>query len=206
MLKRLQDNLYTNLAVAISLIIVMANIAANKLTTVFGVAVDCGFVFFPLTYLIVDIANEKFGQKQAEHLLWYGFFASFAMSFAIFIIKIMPEFHAWKNGEALDKFFALSFRISFASLSSYLVGLYLNTNIFTYLRTKYKAQGIIMRFFLSTLGGSFVENALFYLLAFSGLLSFEMLVMMAITQYFIKVVYNLIFSIIAVKIIFPRKV
>ena len=193
-------NLFANSVFAMSLVIILSNIGANKITAIFGLSIDCSFMFFPLTYLIVDIVNEKLGVLAAKRVVFYGFLASFIVTAGIFIIKVMPEYYGWHNQEALDKYFQLSSRVAVASLSSYLIGLYLNANVFAYLKAKSESYGLLVRFFLSTVVSAFVENTIFYFLAFWGLIAFKQLMIMILMQYAVKVVYNLLCSYIAVKL------
>lgn len=194
-----------SLAVAMCVVIVLANIGANKLTMIFGFPIDCGVLFFPLTYLITDIANEKLGCEKAKTLIWYGFITSFSFASGVLLIKMMPEYYDWHNQGALDKFFELSIRLSAASFISFLIGLYINVCIFTYLKQRFAKFGILARFFFSTAAGAFIENMFFYFIAFSGLIELNTLFIMMVVQYLIKLVYNFISSIIVVKLFDLKK-
>lgn len=204
-IRTIKSNLFANLVVAMSLIIVLANIGSNKITIFMGLPIDCGFAFFPLTYLVVDIANERYGLAEARALVWYGFITSFAVASGIFFIKVMPEYSDWHNQDALNKFFKLSLRVASASLTSYLIGLYLNTYIFTYFKERCQKLGIVARFFFSTAISAFIENFLFYFLAFYGLIGMKQLLSMIVLQYIVKIIYNLFCSYIAIKLFIPKR-
>jgi uncharacterized PurR-regulated membrane protein YhhQ (DUF165 family) len=56
-------------AVFISCLIV-ANIVAVKLVTLFGVMLPAAIIVFPLSYIFGDILTEVYGYTQARRVIW----------------------------------------------------------------------------------------------------------------------------------------
>ncbi len=169
----------------------MANITSNKLVDLFGwLTVDAGF-FFPITYVINDIATEVYGFKNSRKIIWMGFFANVLALMAIYIVMFLPPSVHWNNQDAFEKVFSLSGRIFIASLISYLFGEFINSISLSKLKVYTKGKYIGMRFIVSTVLGVAIENTMFYLLAFLFVLPFHVIVEMICSQYLLKVIFEI---------------
>src|SRR5579864_3419553 len=51
----------------------IANIAAIKLISIFGITLTGGFLIFPLTMMLSVVIVEVYGYKNARQAIWAGF-------------------------------------------------------------------------------------------------------------------------------------
>lgn len=180
------------LASIYSVCLVISNIASNKLVDLFGFNIDGGFIFFPLTYIINDVLTEVYGFKTARQIIWTALFANIFAVVGIYIVIYLPTSTEWAHQKAFEQVFDLSGRIFFASLTSYLVGEFINS--ITLAKMKVFTQGLYMpiRFIVSTIIGAAIENSLFYFIAFWGVLEFGLIVEMMTVQYLLKILYEIV--------------
>ena len=96
-------------------------------------------------------------------------------------------------------------RILFASLCGYLAGGLSNSYVLNYIKEKTKMQALWIRLFLSTVVGEFLDSLLFVIIGFIGKLSINEIVIMILSQAFIKIFFEFIMIPIVEKVIYYVK-
>lgn len=180
------------LGIIFSTCLIISNIASNKLVDLFGLTIDAGFIFFPLTYVINDIVTEVYGFKTSRKIIYSALFANIFAVLAIYFVIHLPTSPQWHNQEAFEATFELTTRIFIASLISYLFGELINA--FTLSKMKEYSKGKYMgaRFIVSTIIGGAIENTLFYFIAFLGAFKFSLIIEMMMIQYVLKILYEIL--------------
>src|SRR3990167_7726179 len=79
----------------------VADIAAVKLVSIFGVTLTGGFIVFPFATLLNIVIVEVYGYKSVRQAIWSGFLLIIIFLFFIHLINIIPESPYW----ALDREF-----------------------------------------------------------------------------------------------------
>ncbi len=100
-----------------------------------------GAFSYPVTFLVTDLVNRRFGPGTARRVVGVGFFAAAALSLAL-----------------------APWRIGLGSLSAYLVGQLLDIQIFDRLRR----VNWWLPPLLSSALGSLVDTVIFFAIAFAG--------------------------------------
>ena len=107
-----------------------------------------GAFTYPISFLITDISNQKFGNKVAKKVVYFGFFVGVVISIIL----------------SLKHFDLISTRIGVASGIAFLLAQLLDVKIFDILRKKIWYLPPL----ISSIIGSIVDTFLFFSIAFYG--------------------------------------
>ncbi len=185
---------------AFAVILICSNlIGASKQATFslpgYGpVVFGAGILFFPLGYVLGDVMTEVYGYARARRVVWVGFIASaFAAAMSWFIVHIPPA-PGWEGQEALKAVFDPAPRIFMASIIAFWAGEFANS--FVLARMKLWTQGRMLwtRTIGSTVVGQGVDSLIFYPLAFLGIWETSTVVQVLLTNYLLKVVWEILLT------------
>lgn len=174
--------------------LLLSNIIAGKLITVFGIVLPSAVILFPLTYVMGDVFTEVYGFKKARIVIWTGFAANLLMSI-VFIAAVAlpsPSFFTAQNAYAAVLGFAP--RVAAASLAGYLAGEFANSIILSALKKTTKGRFLWIRTIGSTIVGQGIDTVLFIVIAFAGTIPTQVLLSMILFQYLFKVAYEAILT------------
>ncbi len=139
-----------------------------------------GALIFPFTFLVTDILSEKYSQEEVLNVVRLGI-----------IIAIIPTI------------VIADWRIAFASIITFYLIQQLDVRIFYYLKRKYQNLWWL-RNNASTMISQFFDTSIFFILAFSFVMPFDVIVKLIIGDYIIKLIFALldtpIFYLIAIKL------
>ena len=107
-----------------------------------------GAFSYPITFLIVDLANRRFGKKEARKLVYVGF-----------VLGILLTVFVSTNFQNL-----ISIRIAIGSGAAFLVAQLIDIEIFQHLRNKVWFVAPIS----SSVSGSIIDTFLFFSISFLG--------------------------------------
>ncbi len=149
--------------------IILANIQVMKTIQIFGFVTAMGNIIYGTTFLATDILNENYGKKDARKAVWIGFFV---LIFATVIMQISLKFIPDESdflSPALEQIFGFLPRITFASLTAYLISQLHDVWSFNFWKNKTKGKYLWLRNNLSTLVSQLIDNVIFTGIAFVGL-------------------------------------
>jgi len=92
------QNLFILLATLFAVIVIVSNIVTVKLISlpfIGGLAIPCGLITYPITFLIGDLVTEIFGEKRAKTIVYLGFFMALIAYCIIKIALILPPHPEW---------------------------------------------------------------------------------------------------------------
>jgi len=147
--------LYGVLAMAI--VVVASNILVQFL--ILDGLLTWGAFTYPLAFLVTDVMNRVYGVSSARRVVFIGFIVGVVCSLIGSQIMIQGDGY---------EFPAVALRVAIGSATAFLTAQLIDVAIFQRLRdgTWWKAP------LASTFVGSSVDTALFFTIAFSGMLSF----------------------------------
>lgn len=173
---------------------VISNILAAKQYIFIGdIALNCGTITFPITYVLSDIFSEVYGYKWSR-ISWatafvLGLFAVACIELSI----VMPYPDFWTNQEAFASVLGNVPRMLFASMLAFAVGDYLNDKVFKKMKERHNdLKGFGWRAILSSLVGETVDSLIFFPIAFLGIVPVETMVITAVALILMKVGYECI--------------
>lgn len=181
--------------------IIIQNILATKNIDISIFTVTMGILVSPLIFIIQDVQSEIFGYKKAKKMIILGYVMNF-LAIILYTLSIrLPSSMTYQNQEAFTTILSTTPRITIASFIAYITGSLINSKIMTGLKRKYE-RNLFFRAISSTIAGQFIDNMLFSIIAFYGILPNTAIISMIIGGTIFEVLYEIIFYPITKKIIY----
>ncbi len=172
--------------------LITANIIAVKPVQVGGFIFPAAVVIFPIAYIFGDILTEVYGYARARQTIWIGFACNLIAVVAIYVGGLLPAAGFWPNQSAYDAILGFAPRLLVASFIAYLVGEFLNSLVLAKLKVKTAGRYLWLRTISSTLVGELADSIVFITVAFLGVWPGDQMLTAILTQWVIKVVYEII--------------
>jgi uncharacterized integral membrane protein (TIGR00697 family) len=172
--------------------LITANIIAVKPVEVGGFIFPAAVVIFPLAYIFGDILTEVYGYARARQTIWIGFACNLIAVVAIYLGGLLPAAGFWPDQAAYQSILGFTPRLLLASFAAYLIGEFLNSFVLAKLKVKTSGRYLWIRTIGSTLVGELADSAVFITVAFLGVWPGDQIVTGVLTQWSIKVVYEII--------------
>lgn len=177
------------LAVAVVLI---SNTVAQKLVPVGPLNLSAAIILFPLAYLISDILTEVYGYARARRVTWMMFVCLVLMTGCYQLAVIMPAASFWAGQESFSTILGAVPRIVLASMAGILTGDFVNCYVMSKLKIKTEGGHLWLRSIASTFLGQGVDSAVFFSVAFIGVLPPGVLLNALVSGWLIKTVYEML--------------
>lgn len=172
--------------------IIIQNILATKQIDISIFTVTTGILVSPIVFIIQDIIAELYGYKDAKRMVLLGFLMNF-VGVLLFTLAIhLPSSQFWNNQAAFSSILGTTLRISIASFTAYIIGSLTNSGIMVWLKKK-SPKSLFVRAISSTIVGQLLDNALFAIIAFLGVLPTSAIISMIIGGTIFEVLYEIIF-------------
>jgi len=191
-------NITLGLFVAVLLI---SNIASTKIVQIWKFSFDGGTILFPLAYIFGDVLTEVYGYKLSRRIIWTGFFSLALMILIFYIVAKLPSAEGWDNQEAYATILLATPRIVLGSFVAYFSGEFTNSFILSKMKIITKGKHLWARTISSTLAGQIIDTGIFCLIAFYGLYSNELLLVIIISNYIFKVGIEILLTPVTYKVI-----
>ncbi|MFN9320247.1 MAG: queuosine precursor transporter [Chitinophagales bacterium] len=193
-LKKESFKFFTFFAVLFVAVLLISNVAAQKLIPVGPFIFTAGILVFPISYIFGDVLTEVYGYKNTRKIIWLGFLSSTFMAIFFWIIIKLPAAPGWNNQAAFETTLMQVPRVVFASLVAYLFGEFSNSYVISKLKIANQWNNMCLRFIASTLVGQFFDTIIFAVIAFGGIIPNDILITAIWSGYLFKVVYETIVS------------
>jgi hypothetical protein len=173
-----------------------AKIAQVELPVLGSVVFGAGVLFFPISYVFGDVLTEVYGYARSRRVIWMGFAGLAFAAFMSFIVVALPPAPFWKNQEAYEIAFGLTWRIALASMIAYFCGEFVNSFVLAKMKIMTRGRWLWTRTIGSTIFGEGVDSLIFYPLAFygTGIIPNEKLPAVMVAQFVTKVGVEVVFT------------
>ena len=187
------------LQLALTILFVVSLLISNIITSKqvllpFNITMTGAIVIFPVTYILSDVFSEVYGYRWSRITCYIAFLANLFMVGIFSLVIITPAPDYWMNQEAFQTVLGNTPRILASSALAFVIGDLVNDKVFAKMKEKHPHdhKGFGWRAILSSLLGELVDSLIFLPLAFIGQMPFQTLVIMTITQVFLKTGYEVI--------------
>ena len=170
--------------------LIIANIIAVKLVSIFGLIVPAAVIIFPISYIFGDVLTEVYGYRVARRVIWLGFSCNLLAVAAIWIGQILPGAVFWDAQEAYVRVLGFAPRLLVASFVAYLVGEFANSFVLAKLKIATAGRWLWIRTVSSTIVGEGLDSAVFITIAFAGVIPTGGLASAVVTQWLFKTGYE----------------
>ena len=191
--KNLFSPLFLLLAVLFCVCLIVSNLMEIKTVAVGPLVITAGVVVFPISYVINDCIVEIYGFARARLTIWLGFAMNLLVSLLLQLGILLPGADSWHGQEAMEMIFGAVPRIFAASFAAFLCGSMVNAYVMSRMkRASQQGRGFSLRAIVSTIWGEGVDSIVFFPIAFGGILSWQEIGLLTVTQVIIKTLYEII--------------
>jgi len=164
-----------------------------------------GVLFFPISYVFGDILTEVYGYARARRVIWSGLAALvFASIMATVVVKLPPA-SGWGGQAAYESIFGQTPRIVFASITAFFCGEFANSYTLAKMKIWTNGEALWTRIIGSTVAGEGVDTLVFYPCAFLGVWETKLVVTVMISNYILKVLWEVLATPLTYKIVAALK-
>lgn len=153
--------------------ILISNIVAFKIVQYdFGfisVTAPAAVIIFGVTFLLIDIVNEKFGRKETHRMIFIAFISQIAAAIFIFLAMELPPANFFKDNLAFIKVMSFAPRIMIASWIAFLISENADAYIFAWFKKKTGGRHLWARNAFSSLPAMALDSFIFVGIAFYGI-------------------------------------
>lgn len=164
--------------------LIASNIITNKQLDVplVGWAITCGSICVPLSYVVDDILAEVFGFKTARKVIYLGFAMNAVAVLYFQFAIVIPGTGSFVNQGAFETVLGTTWRTTLASFAAYFFGSLANAKIMDVMHSRFGESGLFARCIASTIVGEFLDMGIFAVLAFAGVLPWDIIGQMIVTN------------------------
>jgi uncharacterized integral membrane protein (TIGR00697 family) len=183
----------TGLFVWIAVASIIANIQVNKSIALIGLTATLGNSVYGSIFLATDILNEKYGAKEANRSVIFGFASSIVMLVTMSLsLLFIPSVNDYAQ-DSLVTLFNPAVRIVLGSLVAYLVAQFLDIKLFNLIKKKLPSDKFMwVRNNVSTILSQSVDTIIFVTIAFLFVYNTPILIQIYISTFVFKVIIALI--------------
>lgn len=176
-------------------------IGAEKVVTILGFSFGAGILFFPISYFFNDILTEVYGYARSRKVVWAGFGALGFASFMAWVVIKLPPAQGWIHQAAYETVFGQTWRIVLASLLAFFSGEFVNSFVLAKMKLFTSGKFLWMRTIGSTIAGEMMDSIIFYPLAFYGFWPNDLLITVMLTNYVLKVSWEVLATPVTYKVV-----
>jgi len=174
--------------------LIISNVIAGRLISIFGIVLPSAVILFPITYILGDIFTEVYGFRKTRFVIWIGFAANILMSLVFLAAIALPAPSFFKDQGAYATVLGMTPRIVFASLVAYWAGEFANSIALSMLKKATGGKHLWTRTISSTLVGQAFDTVLFIAIGFAGSVPGSVLWQIMLAQYLFKVGYEILLT------------
>ena len=167
-------------------------IGAEKVVSLLGFTFGAGILFFPISYFFNDILTEVYGYARSRKVVWAGFAGLGFASIMSAVVVALPPAQGWIHQDAYEVVFGQTTRIVIASLTAFFCGEFANSYVLAKMKLFTEGKFLWTRTIGSTIAGEAVDSIIFYPVAFYGFWPNELLIKVMITNYVLKVTWEVV--------------
>lgn len=153
--------LFVLLAVISTTAMLISNIIACKVFAVGSIGVlPAAVIIFPVTYILSDVFSEVYGYEWSRRTAWISFGMNLIMVIFFSIAIALPGIDAAKS-EAMSLILGNTPWALAASLAAFMVGDFMNDNVFKRMKAKDGEEGFAKRAIVSSLVGELCDSLIY---------------------------------------------
>lgn len=181
--------------------LITANVLETKQISLGPANMTAGLIVFPVSYIINDVVCEVWGYGRTRLLIWLGFTMNFI--FVIFgaVADWIPGASYWHGEEGFHQIFGLAPRIAGASFLAFVCGSFMNAYVMSRMKLSSAGKNFSYRAVLSTVFGELTDSIIFFPLALGGVIPWEEMPSLIITQVTLKTLYEILVLPITIRVV-----
>lgn len=171
----------------------IANIAAVKMVSIFGVTFTGGFFIFPLTSICNTVIVEVYGYKNSRQAIWCGFLVNACYVVFINIVNIIPAAPHWQMHDQFHHILIPGSRIVLASIVSFFLADFIHSYLMAKMKIITRGKALYRRILVATFISFSLDILLFTTASFYHTLSNAIFLKLLWTVYLKKLACQIVF-------------
>ena len=193
--------IFTQFCMLFVVVLIASNIFETKQIDAGAFGITGGLLIFPICYIISDCVCEIWGFRKSWALILAGFVLNFMFIGLAALVDALPGADTWDNQEGFHAIFGFSARITLASCAAFLVGGFLNVFVLSKMKERSGDRRLGVRLIVSSLAGEAADSLIFFPIALACVLPWKTILDMMLMQFILKVLYEVIFLPLTIRII-----
>ena len=186
--------------------LITANVLETNQLSFGPVNLTAGIIVFPVSYIINDVVCEVWGYQRTRMLIWLGFAMNFFFVIMGAIADWIPGAPYWHGEEGFHVIFGLAPRIALASFIAFIAGSFINAYVMSKMKLSAKESGSFKKNFSaraiwSTVFGEATDSIIFFPLALGGVIPWEEMPSLMISQVTLKTLYEILVLPITIRVV-----
>ena len=181
--------------------LITANVLETKQISLGPANMTAGLIVFPVSYILNDVVCEVWGYGRTRMLIWLGFAMNFFFVMMGAIADWIPGASYWDGEEGFHQIFGLAPRIAGASFLAFLCGSFINAYVMSKMKLSSAGRNFSYRAVMSTVFGELTDSVIFFPLALGGVIPWEEMPSLIITQVTLKTVYEIIVLPVTIRVV-----
>lgn len=153
--------------------LLIAVFTAVKTFAIGPFVLNIAILAYPFTYIFADIFTEVYGYRVTRRVVWTGFACVVVASVVTYLYSIVPPSASYADNDAFSLIFKTSPAIALATVAGFFGGEMTNSFVLAKMKLVTKGDSMWARLIGSTAAGQFVDNALFFGVAFAAAGAFQ---------------------------------
>lgn len=179
---------------------------AGKMIDVGGILLSVSIFYFPFVYIISDILTEVYGYALARRVLWYTVATQIAAVILFQLVLLAPVIPGFEGAEShFEAVLGAAPQLVTFGLLAVFLGDITNNYILAKMKVWSEGKHMPARLVASTLGGEFVNTAVFYTFGLWGILPVEALIPSIIAGAVAKTVVEIVMLPLTIRIVQKTK-
>jgi len=178
---------------AILIFLILISLIGGKIVEFFGHETNTGNVFYASVFLATYFLIERYGKREGIRSIWIGLVGVvfFSVLLKLGLLYTGSPSTAALN-EALSTAFAPASRLAFASLLGYAVSQTVNVYLYIYLKRYFNDGRLWLRANIANASAQLIDSALFFTIAFWGVVPPDNIQDVIVTGFVIKVAFMML--------------
>ena len=181
--------------------LITANVLETKQISFGPMNMTAGLIVFPVSYIINDVVCEVWGYRRTRLLIWMGFGMNFLFVAFGALADWIPGASYWHGEEGFHQIFGLAPRIAGASFLAFLSGSFINAYVMSRMKLSSGGRHFSARAILSTVFGELTDSIIFFPLALGGVIPWEEMPSLVITQVTLKTLYEIMVLPVTIRVV-----
>ena len=181
--------------------LITANVLETKQISLGPANMTAGLIVFPVSYILNDVVCEVWGYGRTRMLIWLGFAMNFFFVMMGAIADWIPGASYWDGEEGFHQIFGLAPRIAGASFLAFLCGSFINAYVMSKMKLSSAGRNFSYRAVMSPVFGELTDSVIFFPLALGGVIPWEEMPSLVITQVTLKTVYEIIVLPVTIRVV-----
>lgn len=165
-------------------------VVAPKIIQIGFLTISAATLVYPLTCIFGDALTEVYGFNRTRRIVWVGLICEAMLVFFTWLAIQLPAAEVFTFQDSYAQVLGSVPRIVLASFTAYLFCEFINSYIMSRMKVWMGAKNFSVRAMASTIVAQGVDSAIFFVIAFWGILPNEVVFKLIITTWIIKSLYE----------------